>query len=218
MNKNIIKILVADDHPIFREGLIKIIHREKNMRVIDCVGNGSEAAAYIRNANYDIAILDISMPGLTGLEIAKIIFNEKLRTYPIILTMYSNEEYLEEALENDVRGYLLKETTMDEIIDCIKTILNGGFYISKELTNYLIKNKNQKSSKKELNNLIDSLTQTEKQILKLLSENKTSGQIASELFVSVRTVQNHRTNIAHKLHLYGYNKLFLFALEHKALL
>jgi DNA-binding NarL/FixJ family response regulator len=215
---SIVKILLADDHPIFREGLRKIIQQEKSFMVIDCSGDGNQALEIIRKNKPDVAVLDISMPGLTGLKIAKVIADENLPTLPIILTMYNDEEYLDEAMENDVKGYLLKETTTNEIIDCIKTVLQGGFYISKELTDYIIKNKKNKSSKNEILKQLEKLTPSERQILKLISENKTSAQIAKELFVSFRTIQNHRTNISHKLNLAGYNKLLLFALEHRALL
>lgn len=217
MNR-IIKICLADDHPIFCEGLRKIIQLEKSFMVIDCTGDGNHALEIIRKNKPDVAVLDISMPGITGLKIAQVISDEKLPTLPIILTMYNDEEYLDEAMENDVKGYLLKETTTNEIIDCIKTVLKGGFYISKELIDYLIKNKQTKSSKNEVLEQLEKLTPSERQILKRISENKTSPQIAKELFVSFRTIQNHRTNISHKLNLAGNNKLLLFALEHKSLL
>lgn len=213
-----IKIFVADDHPIFREGLIKIINKEKSFKIYDCAGDGNSALKYIRKTKPKIAVLDISMPGLSGLQISKTIMEEKLPTLPIILTMYNDEEYLDEAMENGVRGYLLKDSTTNEIIDCIKTVLQGGFYISKELTDYLIKNKKSKSSKNEILQQLEKLTASEKEILKLLAQNKTSNQIAEELCLSHRTIQNHRMNICHKIGLCGHNKLLLFAMEHKALL
>lgn len=215
MHNKEIKIFLADDHPIFREGLIKIIHQEKNFKVCDCCGNGNQAIEFIKKNKPDIAILDISMPGLSGIEISKIISNEKLPTKPIILTMYSEEEYLEEALENGVQGYLLKDSTAIEIIECIKTIISGGFFVSKELTDQLLRNKKTKSDKKEIELKLEKLTPTERQILKLVARNKTSNQIADEMFISYRTVQNHRINITNKLGLSGYNALLLFTIEHK---
>ncbi len=215
---NEVRILIADDHPIFREGLIKIIRQEKIFKVCNCTGDGNSALEIIRADKPDIAVLDISMPGLSGLEIARCILNDGLSTLPVILTMYNEEEYLDEAMENGVRGYLLKDSTSIEIVDCIKTILQGGFYISNELTSYLIKNNKNKSSKNEILEKLALLTPSEKQVLRLLSLNKTSSQIAEELFISSRTVQNHRMNISHKLGLSGHNKLLLFAIEYKSLL
>lgn len=216
--KNEIKIFLADDHPIFREGLIKIIQMEKGFNVVNTAGDGNSALEIIRNEKPDVAVLDISMPGISGIEIAKVIASEEMSTLPIILTMYNDEEYLDEAMENGVRGYLLKDATTTEIIDCIKTIINGGFYISPELTDYLIKNKKNKSPKNEILAKLETLTPTERQILKLLSQNKTSNQIADEMFISFRTVQNHRSNIAHKIGLSGHNKLLLFSIEHRSIL
>lgn len=217
MNEQV-KIFLADDHPIFREGLIKIIEKEKSFKICESSGNGNDAIDYIRLKKPTIAILDISMPGLSGIEISKTIFKEGLETIPIILTMYNDEEYLDEAMDIGVKGYLLKDSTTHEIIDCIKTILQGGFYISKELTDYLIKNKKNKSGKDEILNKLAKLTSSERQILKLLSQNKTSTQIADEMCLSHRTIQNHRMNICHKIGLCGHNKLLLFSIEHKALL
>jgi DNA-binding NarL/FixJ family response regulator len=215
MNKEI-KILVADDHPIFREGLVKIIEMEVKFKVCSSISNGNDAFNLIKTKKPDIAILDISMPGLNGIEIAGLIQDEELKTKPIILTMYNDEEYLESALEHGVTGYLLKDSTLNEIIDCIKIVSTGGYYISKELQSYLSqgkKNKDIKNFKEKLN----TLTNAEKQILKLLSQNKTSLQIASELFISFRTVQNHRMNITHKLGISGHNGLLFFAIENKNL-
>lgn len=214
---NFIKIFIADDHPVFREGLIKIIESENNLKVVGFAGNGNDALQFIKSNKPDIAILDISMPGCSGIDIAKFIMENELPTNPIILTMYSDEEYLEAALENEVKGYLLKDSTSLEIINCINIILKGGFFISNELTEYLLKNKKSNTKKEELKSLISSLTNTERQILKSLSQNKTSNQIAMDLFISFRTVQNHRINISHKLGLSGHNSLLLFAMEHKSL-
>lgn len=210
-----IKILLADDHPVYREGLIKIIHKEKNLKVCYSIGNGNEAWELIKTKKPPVAILDISMPGTSGLEIAKKIFEDKLPTKPIILTMYTDEEYLEEAMQNEVHGYLQKNSTEFEIIDCINAVLNGAFYISKELVDNLIASRKNQKPKNEIEEVINKLTPAEKQILKLLSQNKTSSQIADELFLSFRTVQNHRNNISHKLGLSGYNKLLFFAIQHK---
>lgn len=210
-----IKILLADDHPVYREGLIKIIHKEKNLKVCYSIGNGNEAWEILRTKKPDVAILDISMPGLSGLEIASRIFEQNLSTRPIILTMYSEEEYFEEAMEKEVNGYLLKNSTHIEIIDCINSVMKGSFYVSKELVDNMISSRRKNTPENQIAELLKKLTPTEVEILKLLSQNKTSAQIAGELFVSFRTVQNHRNNISHKLGLSGYNKLLLFAIENK---
>jgi len=209
------KIFLADDHPLFRDGLIKTIQKETRFKIIGFTGCGNTAINFIRDKKPDVAILDISMPGLSGIEVAKLIKAEELHTIPIILTMYNDEEYLDEALEFGVPGYLLKNSTANEVIDCINIVLSGGYFISKELRDHLTGDKKVKKNHTEITVTLNRLTKTELHILKLLSENKTSTQIAKELFVSFRTIQNHRANISLKLGISGYNKLLFFALEHK---
>lgn len=213
----IVRIFIADDHPIFMEGLIKIIEKEKTFKVCGSSSNGEDALSFIKTNKPDIAILDISMPGISGIDISKVIKNEKIKTLPIILTMYNDEVYLEEALENGVTGYLLKDSTLTDINDCIKTVINGGYYISKQLQNYLITGRREKTGTGDLKKLIANLTPTEKEILKKLSLNKTSSQIAEEMHVSFRTIQNHRMNISHKLGISGHNALLMFAIKNKDL-
>ncbi|OGU67808.1 MAG: hypothetical protein A2499_01530 [Stygiobacter sp. RIFOXYC12_FULL_38_8] len=214
MNRQV-KIFFADDHPVFREGLIKIIEREGSFKICGTSGNGKDALEQIKKLQPNVALLDISMPGLSGLEIVKSLNSEKVSTLPIILTMYNDEEYLDEAMENGVKGYLLKDSTAREIVDCINIVVQGGLYISQELSEQFIKNRKKVTASDNIQPQVETLTCTEKQILRLLSDNKTSQQIADEMFLSFRTVQNHRNNITHKLGLSGHHKLLLFAIEHK---
>lgn len=217
MNR-LVKIFFADDHPVFREGLIKIIEKEGSFKICGTSGNGKDALEQIKQIQPNVALLDISMPGLSGLEIVKSLNSEKINTLSIILTMYNDEEYLDEAMENGVKGYLLKDSTAKEIVDCINIVVQGGLYISQELSELFIKNRKKANPVNSIQSQVETLTSTEKQILRLLSDNKTSQQIADEMFLSFRTVQNHRNNIAHKLGLTGHHKLLLFAIENKALL
>lgn len=209
------KIFIADDHTLFREGLIKILQSEPLNDIIGSAGNGIDALNKILNLKPDIAVLDIEMPGKSGLEILNETKEMKLPTVFIILTMYTDEEYLEKAMSCGAKGYLLKDSTVDEINFCLNAILEGKYFISNKLTDYLIKNSKNKLQSNEISLQLNKLTHSEKQILKLLSEKKTSTQIAEELFVSYRTVQKHRQNISAKLGFQGYNKLLLFAIENK---
>lgn len=209
------KIFIADDHTLFREGLIKILENEPVNEIIGSAGNGIDALNKILNLKPDIAVLDIEMPGKSGLEILNETKEMKLPTVFVILTMYTDEEYLEKAMSCGAKGYLLKDSTVDEINFCLNAILGGKYFISNKLTDYLIKNSKNKLHSNEINIQLNKLTHSEKQILKLLSEKKTSTQIAEELFVSYRTVQKHRQNISAKFGFQGYNKLLLYAIENK---
>lgn len=213
-----VKIFIADDHPIFREGLLKIIEKENSFKVIGSASSGTNAWEFIKQKKPAVVILDISMPGLNGLEVAKLIKENELDTYTVILTMYNDPEYLDTALENGVTGYLLKDSTLNEIIDCIKTVITGGYYISKELQEHLIHGAKIKHTRDDVINMMAALSPAEKNIMKLLSQNKTSMQIAKEMFISYRTVQNHRTNISNKLGIHGHNALLMFAVKIKSYL
>ena len=149
-----------------------------------------------------------------GLEIVQESLAQNQETAFIILTMYREEEYFNHALDSGVKGYLLKENASDELLNCIKSVVEGHHYVSPVLSEYLIKRTTQ-TQLSPTNSLLSKLTQMEVRILRLIAENKTSREIADELFISHRTVQNHRTNICCKLDLKGHNRLLQFALENK---
>ena len=212
------KIFIADDHPIFRQGLLKIMEADPDLEIVGESGDGEEALQLIRSLSPDIAVLDISMPGMSGLEIVSEVRKKSLTVEFIILTMFNEEEYFDEAMDYGVKGYLLKENATSDLLSCLKSVYEGKYYVSPSMSDYLI---NRNAKVKELSKKAPSLTeltQMEKKVLRLIADNKTSKEIAAELFISYRTVQNHRTNICNKLDLKGHHKLLQFALENKSLL
>lgn len=212
------KVFIADDHPIFRQGLLKILETDPFLEIVGESGDGEEALQSLKELSPDIAVLDIAMPGRSGLEIVKETQKEGLSIHFIILTMFSEEEYFNEAMELGVKGYLLKDNAASDLLSCLKSVAEGKYYVSPSISQYLI---NRNARVKELDQKIPSLselTQMEKRILTLIAENKTSKEIAAELFISYRTVQNHRNNICQKLNLKGHHKLLQFALENKSYL
>lgn len=216
MNKT--KIIICDDHQIFREGLSRIIIERDSLDLIGEYGDGNIAIQKIRELKPDIAILDIYMPNMDGIEVSRVIQSEKLPVKIIILTMYKEKVYFDRAMDAGVKGYLLKENATSDLLNCIDRVSNNEYYVSSLLSNFLINRENQlKSLQKEIP-AIRSLTETERKVLKLIAENKTSKQIAKELYISHRTVENHRQHICNKLNLHGPHKLLEFALENKAIL
>lgn len=213
-----IKVLIADDHPIFRQGIIKIVEQDEAYTIVGQCGDGNEVIRQIKELNPNIVIMDISMPGKSGLEVVRELQKEKIPTNFIILTMYDDEEYFDEAMNLGVMGYLLKDNAAKDLLKCLKNVATGKHYICPDLSEYLI---NREDKRKNLLNKVPALeylTSSEKKILKLIAENKTSKEIAGDLFISLRTVQNHRNNIAQKLGLKGHHKLLQFALENKSFL
>lgn len=212
-----IKILIADDHPIFRKGLIEIISSDKNLSVAAEAGDGEKAIQLIKEKRPDIAVLDIQMPKLNGFDVARQIAANNLNTKIIFLTMHKEHDLFNKAVELGALGYILKECAVDDIIECINEAAQGKHYVSDSLSEFLfIKNKEIKDGIEKEG--LDKLSLMEKKILKLISEKKTSQEIADALFISIRTVENHRLNICKKLDIHGVNSLIKFAIEIKHLL
>jgi len=206
-----IRIIIADDHHIFRKGILSILKDDESIEIIGEASNGEEALQLIETLNPDVALLDIDMPNLSGFDVARKVKKNNLNTKIVILTIHKDKEYFDEAIELDIKAYILKDSIANDLIDCIKEVASGNYYISPAISGYLVENR---KPPKEPNHL-SKLTATELQILKLISQNKTSSQIAEELFRSVRTIENHRNNICKKLDLSGQNALLLFAYENK---
>jgi DNA-binding NarL/FixJ family response regulator len=210
------RILIADDHPVFRQGLRQIIEAQSDLRVVAEAGDGEEALRLARELKPDVALLDIDMPRLDGFEVARAVRGECLPVEVIFLTMHTGEDIFNEALDLGVRGYVVKDSAVTEITGCLRAVLSGKHFISPSVSGHLF-NRSQRTvhlarEKPGLRNL----TATERRILGLIAENKTSREIADELSVSPRTVENHRSNICQKLELHGAHVLLKFALEHKS--
>jgi len=216
MNNPEISILIADDHPIFREGLKKVISRDPQLRVVGEAENGNEAVARLVEFQPDVAVLDLDMPGQDGFAVVRAAQAARLAVKVIFLTMHNNEEILHRALDLGIAGYVLKDGAIAEIVNAIRAVAGGRNFISPELSTYLLKRANRASRLTESKPTINDLTPTERTILKMIASEKTSKQIADELCISVRTVEHHRSNICEKLDLHGFNVLVKFAITHKS--
>ena len=213
--KKEIKIVIADDHPLFRAGLKQTLEAEQNFKVVGEAENGKDAIEMINSKNPDVALLDIRMPGLNGIEILEKLYEEKTNTKVILLTMYKNENYFYQAISLGAKGYILKETAVNELIEAVNIVADSGTFISEALTHFITAAKKTDEDSQQIINSINSLTETEKKILHLISQWKTNNEIAEELFVSPRTVGNHRTHISLKLNLHGTHSLVRFSIENQ---
>ena len=211
-----LKILVADDHPIFRIGLCNVIQSGITNSMLFEADNGIKAWEIIEKENPEIAILDINLPGIDGLELCKKIKLNKLSTKVIILTMYKEKSLLEKAKENGVKSYLIKDNSTFEVVDAIKTVLNNNFYWSeslKDIQNEIFES-NKEIDKVELQ--LKELTSTELKTLKLVCKNFTSKEIAELLFITAKSVDNNRSRISKKLGLDQVtNSLLIWAMKHR---
>ncbi len=209
---------MADDHPIFLRGLVDLIETDGSFEIVCKASDGRQALDAILEHKPVIALLDLSMPELTGFEVMKEAHKKRTKTDFMILTAYKERGYFNEAIDAGVKGYIPKENTEDELLEGLNAVANGKYYISPTLTEYLIEREKELHTFTEENPAFKLITPTERDVLKLISESYTNKEIASQMCISHKTVENHRTNIKKKLGLEGRNQIFLFAYKNKHLL
>jgi DNA-binding NarL/FixJ family response regulator len=204
------KVLIADDHALLRGGLRQVIEAERSFSVVGEAADGETALRLIGELAPEIAVLDINMPGLSGFAVINEICRRSLPTKVVVLTMHSEEAMFSKAMSLGVRGYVLKDSAAADIINCLHAVRRGQSFTSPAVTSYLFKRAGNIRPVKG----IGALTPTERLVLRLISEGKTSREIASELGISHRTVENHRNNISGKLDVSGSHALIKYALQH----
>lgn len=210
-----INILIADDHPLFRRGLCSLIESDADMHVVREASNGLEALRLLRELKPAVAILDLDMPEMSGLETARAAQDEGLESRIIFLTMYKEEDVFNEAMDLGARGYVLKESAVADILDCIRAVAGGRHYISPAISDFLVnRNVTKPNTTRESDGLAE-LTPAERRILRQIANGQTSKEIADDLGLSTRTVENHRANICMKLNLRGIHSLVKFAFENR---
>jgi DNA-binding NarL/FixJ family response regulator len=211
-----ITVLIADDHPIFREGLRQIISADRVMIIVAEAEDGERALELIKSLAPQVAVLDVDMPHKDGFEVAREVRELQLKVDLIFLTLHKDERFFNAALDVGVKGYVLKDAATGEITHAIKAVAAGQSYVTPLLTDYLLNRSRRASELASQLPGVRSLTEAERRVLRLVAEYKTSKEIAEELFISVRTVDRHRANIITKLDLKGSHALLQFALEHRS--
>lgn len=196
-------MLIADDHPLLRHGLRAVLEEAAGIAVVAEASDGREAIEAIRAHAPDVAVIDLSMPDVDGFEILA-----QARTWPqapalVVLTMH--ETYAAKALSLGARGYVLKDDATKEIVECVRRVARGGTYVSASI---------EVAPEASPSPAVSALTDTERRVLRLVGQHKTSREIAALMHVSLRTVQNHRANTCRKLGLAGSQALLQFALAH----
>jgi DNA-binding NarL/FixJ family response regulator len=197
--KTEITVLIADDHPIFRRGLRQIIETDLGIKVVAEAGDGEAALAALQQHEPHVAVLDVDMPNRDGFDVMQTIRAKRLPVAVIFLTMHKDERIFNKALDAGVTGYVLKDSAITEIVAGIKAVAAGQNYVSPAMSTSLLKRAARAAL--PLPPGVDDLTPTERRVLKLIAEYKTSKEIATELFISTRTVEHHRANISLKLNL-----------------
>ena len=207
---------MADDHPIVRQGLRQMIETDKNLSIVAEAGDGQTALDLIETHQPDVAVLDIDMPEKDGFAVVRELQKKRINIEIIFLTMHSEEELFQAAMDLNVKGYVLKDSAVSDIVAAIKSVAKGRPFLSPALS-LLLLNRRRRAEELEIEKPgLHLLTPSEKRILKLVAENKTSKEIGEELFVSYRTIESHRANISRKLDLHGSLALVKFAAIHKS--
>jgi DNA-binding NarL/FixJ family response regulator len=212
-----VTVLVADDHPIFRKGLLQVVAAEPGFRVVAEADNGVSALQSIRELRPRVAIVDLEMPQLDGLGVARAVRDQKLPVRVIFLTMHNDEDAVNEALEAGISAYVLKDSAVNEVVASIRSVVAGRPYLSPGISSHLVGRWRKTEMLTRNRPEVGSLTPTERRIMQLIAEYKTSKEIADVLCISPRTVENHRTNICSKLELRGSHALIRFAVENRLL-
>jgi DNA-binding NarL/FixJ family response regulator len=214
------KVVIADDHPIFRSGLKFLLESSfPSVRVTD-FSSGNEVLDYLKtNEVVDLVLLDIDMPGKNGLDTCELMQVQFPGIHVVILTMYKDLEMVKLAFFNGAKGYLVKDNTADELVECVQSILAGKSYLAKEIRELNQQPISHDYRELQIAQLLETLTTTEMKVLKLVSKKHSSKEIAELLFVSVKSVENYRSRICKKLNLDARNNsLLMWVMENKRIL
>jgi len=211
MNKT--RIVLADDHQVVREGFRALLQAQPDFEIVAETGDGLEAVRLVEKQNPHILVVDLMMPGLNGLEVARQVTQRSPRTRIVVLSMHANEAYVLEALKNGACAYVLKDASAAELVRAVREALAGRRYLSPPLSEPAIDSYIQRARTSASLDLYDTLTNREREVLQLAAEGHTNAEVATRLFISPRTVETHRANVMHKLGLRSQTELVRYALE-----
>ena len=212
-----IKIILVDDHQIVRDGIKSLLSKNEKIKIIGEAASGYELFKLLNEHTPDIILLDIALPNMSGIEVSKILTKEFPKIKKLILSMYTSEDFIFNALKSGVNGYLPKNTTQKELLQAIDTICDNKEYFSKNIADTILKSyvKSAKHGNTISDNKLESLTQREQEVLRKVVAGMKNPEIAQELNISVRTVETHKTSIMNKLDLHNTVELVKFAIKNK---
>lgn len=206
-------ILIVDDHPLVREGIKNTITTNRDYQIVGEAASGSEALQMVSQLNPDLVLMDISLPDLSGLEVTRQIRTLRKKTKVMIVSMHAKIDYIVRAFQAGATGFITKESPPQKLLLAARTVLNGDFYMDTRVSHKVVEKlmNVSDSASKPKNADYENLTPREQEILTLLAEGLTSQQIADRLFISLKTVKNHRANIMQKLDLHSNYDLLRYA-------
>jgi DNA-binding NarL/FixJ family response regulator len=212
-----IRILLADDHNVMRKGLRLLLESQPGFSVVAEAADGRQAVEQAEALEPDVAVLDITMPNLSGIEAAQRIVTASPATSIVVLSMHSDEGYVLRALKAGAKGYILKDSAEGDLIEAIKSVHEGKTFFSVEISKMLVEDYIREIRHKGVEDSYESLTSREREILQLLAEGKANKEIATALNLSLYTVETHRRNLQDKLNLHSFPELVLFAVRNRVI-
>jgi DNA-binding NarL/FixJ family response regulator len=214
MEERKVRIVLAEDHTILRAGLKSLLESTQKFLVVGEADNGRDAIRRVAELKPDLIIVDLSMPGLSGIDAIREIRDRYPLVKSLVLTVHCEEEYVHASLEAGASGYVLKDATQTELITAVERVLEGRTYLSPDITEKVVSSYLQSSKRnQEPASRWDAVTLRERQILKLIAEGHTNKSMAHYLCISVKTVEKHRANLMKKLDLHSVSALTTYALE-----
>lgn len=213
------KILIADDHAMFADGIASILEAEDDIRVVGRCLDGPCVIEFLKKNQVDILLLDINLPSLSGIEVCKKVVSDYSETKVLAISMFNEESFVTEILNNGAKGYILKNTGREELLKAIKTILAGESYFSQDVTETIMKGlmNQRKGSSHTSKKIIPKVSRREKEVLDLIIKEHTTQEIANKLFISLKTVESHRSNLLAKLNARNTAGLVRIAMENNLL-
>jgi DNA-binding NarL/FixJ family response regulator len=206
-----IKVLVAEDHRIVRQGLCALLEREKDVQVVGQAANGREAVALASRLAPHVVIMDVSMPDLNGIEATRQIMASVPRTRVLGLSMHANRHFVTNMFKAGARGYILKDCAWEDLMTAVKQVMADKVYLSQNVYEMMVKDYVELTAASP--SAFSSLSAREREVLQFLAEGKSSDHIAQQLCISIKTVDSHRNNIMHKLGLYSVAELTKYAIR-----
>ena len=210
---NSIRILLADDHTVMRNGLRLLLERQPNLKVVGEASDGRETVRLAEELSPNVVVMDIAMPNLNGIEAARQIGTANPQIAIVILSMHSDESYVIRALKAGARAYLLKDSAEGDLIGAIHAITDGKSFFSPAISRILVEDYMRQLEQQHVEDTYELLTAREREILQLLAEGKTNKEVAAMLNLSIYTVETHRTHILQKLNLHSVPELILYAVR-----
>ncbi len=213
-----INVLLADDHTMFVDGIDSILKTESDIKVVGKVYNGPEVVEFVKANKVDLILLDVNLPGMNGIEVCKALKEFDNDTKILAISMFNEESFVTEILNNGAEGYILKNTGREELLLALRTVVSGKSYFSDDVTQTIMKGlMKQRRASKQREGFFPKISRREKEVLRLIIQEHTTQEIANKLFISLKTVESHRSSLLNKVNARNTAGLVRIAIENKLL-